>query len=113
MAKAIGIVGGKLTELAGPRVAFGETNTSIGLTADHYFIAVDASAAARVVSLPSAASAGAGRSYKIKKTDGSTNGVTVECELGDSIDGASSIEIEFSGPALTLISNGVDTWYVD
>ena len=80
-------------------------------TADQ-FILVDASSGSVVVNLPSAATAGSGRSYHIK-SKGSHGGNTVTVTRANAghgnIDGGASIALEnFS--AVCVISDGSNWW---
>ena len=74
-------------------------------------ILADATAAAFVVTLPTAASV-PGRRITVKKIDASVNAVTV-ASGGGTIDGAVSIALTAQNWALTVISGGANWWVVN
>lgn len=65
-----------------------------------------ATSAAFTVTLPAAATAGDGFVVTIKKTDPSTNAVTIEGSGSELIDGASTFTVSLLGQAVTLICDG-------
>ena len=79
-------------------------NTTLGGT--HYTARVDATAAARTITLP-AASACTGRVYNIKKIDSSVNTVTIDANASETIDGALTIVISAQYQNIQIQSNGV------
>jgi hypothetical protein len=79
-------------------------------TANDYTILVDASGAARTITLPDAAGID-GRTYLIKKTDNSVNAVTVDGDGADTIDGAATFNLGSQYATLSIQAyNG--NWYV-
>ncbi|MFC3074730.1 hypothetical protein [Shinella pollutisoli] len=74
-------------------------------------IAVDASGAARTVTLPPAATAGAGFRIVVKKTDGSFNTVTIVADGSETIDGAATFVLRLPNQSVTLICDSTK-WYV-
>lgn len=74
---------------------------------------VDASGGARTRTLPSAAAAGAGGVVAIRKTDTTTNTITIARAGSDTINGsATSRVVTPPEVALTLVSDGVSNWSV-
>jgi hypothetical protein len=71
---------------------------STALTALHTFVRVNASGAARTITLPTIASIGPGKVYWVKKIDSSVNAVSIACSGADTLDGSASL------PALSLYS---------
>lgn len=80
------------------------------LTVAHHTVLVDATAAAVTINLPTAASA-SGRIYVIKKIDVSANGVTIDGNGGELIDGAATKAIANQYASLTIQSSG-SAWYI-
>ena len=91
-------------------VAAVSADTTLGVT--HYFLAVDASAAARTLTLPPCAAGTSGRTYFVKKSDSSANTVTVERAGTDTIDGGTSLVFEFPDKARGVVCGGSGAWYV-
>jgi len=79
-----------------------------------YAILANATSGAFTVTLPAADTPGAcnGMIVFVKKTDNSTNAVTVAAATGDSIESAGSKTLTKQYDALQLISNGVHVWFV-
>ena len=84
------------------------------MTTTDFAILASASSAAFTVTLPAADTPGAcnGMIVFIKKTDSSTNAVTIAAASGDSIEGNASMVLGKQYDALQLISNGVHEWFV-
>ncbi|GIJ45817.1 hypothetical protein Val02_27030 [Virgisporangium aliadipatigenens] len=70
---------------------------------------VDASAAARTVTLPAASAVPNGKQYIVKNKAGSANDVTVQRAGTDTIDGATSKTLT-AGQILRLVSDGTSLW---
>jgi hypothetical protein len=83
-------------------------NTTLNET--HRTVEVDASGAARTITLPTAAAA-IYRKYTIKKTDASANTVTIDADAGELIDGALTAVIGVQYGSLTVQSNGT-SWSI-
>jgi len=79
-------------------------------TAADYTILCDASSAAFTVTLP-AATSHTGRIYHIKKTDSSGNGVTVDGNGSETIDGATTQVISTQYDSLMIQCDGT-TWHI-
>jgi hypothetical protein len=77
--------------------------------ADHIII-VDASSAARIITLPSAAGL-EGRQYIIKKKDASANTVSITANGTDKIDGDGTILMSMQWQVRTLVSDGAN-WMI-
>lgn len=90
--------------------AITSTSTDITLNTTHYTVLVDASGAARIITLPAATGA-TGRIYTIKKTDNSVNTVTVDGNASETIDGALTYVLSLQWKYVTIQSNGT-AWFV-
>ncbi len=93
----------------------GTTQESIQLasgsaTAEQAVVLCDASGGAFTLTLP-AASDWSGKFIKVKKSEGSANGVTVDGNASETIDGVASIVLESPYAAVMLVSNG-SNWFV-
>ena len=80
------------------------------LDATHHTILGDASGGAITLTLP-AASAAAGREYRVTKSDSSSNTVTVARAGGDTIDGQTSVALGSQYEALSFVSDG-SNWFL-
>lgn len=81
--------------------------TGLALTAAHTVVRVDASGAARTITLPTAASIGPGKIYYVKKTDSSANAVIIATSGGNTLDGvtgASAFSIFTQYQSIGIIS---------
>lgn len=96
----------------GGSLALGTTSTSADLTLTdaHHTVLVDASGAARTITLP-AASTCSGRVYAVKKTDSSGNAVTIDGNASETIDGATTLALPTQWQSRTIQSNGT-AWFV-
>jgi hypothetical protein len=86
------------------------TSTNVTLGANASVLTVDASASTRIITLP-AASTCPGRHYTIKKTDASGNGVTVDPNGTETIDGATTKTITTQWGVLQITSDGAN-WLI-
>lgn len=90
------------------------SNTTIGATDHTYFISVDNSAAAITVTLPSAATVGSGRPYRIKcRSDAAVHNVTIQRAGADTIDGAATYVMNVGKAEVGVVSNGGTNWDVN
>jgi len=88
-------------------------------TSSDYQIIVDATAAARTITIPDSTSdqdlynstLGYGKIYNIKKTDSSTNSVTVQRSGTQTIDGHASIILTKAGESIGIQTDGV-LWHI-
>lgn len=80
------------------------------LGAGHHVVLVDASGAARTITLPDAAG-NTGRVYHVKKTDASSNAVIIDGDGADTIDGAATHSITTQYESRTVVSDGAN-WHV-
>jgi hypothetical protein len=80
------------------------------LTASDRTVVVDASGAARTMTLPAAASH-AGRIYTIKKTDSSANTVTIDGNASETIDGATTKVLTAQFEVVTIQCDGAN-WHI-
>ena len=81
-------------------------------TDDGKLIAVDATTAAITVTLPAAATAGDGFMVTLRKTDASTNAVTIAAAGSDTIDGVATRSLSGRWETVTLRSNG-SAWHIE
>ena len=88
------------------------TSTSSDITLDHthHTVLVDASGAARTITLP-AATGVSRRTYTIKKTDASVNAVTVDGNASETIDGATTQPLALQNEYITIQCNGT-AWFI-
>lgn len=75
-----------------------------------YFYPCDATAAAFNADLPTAAAAGNGATVYFKKTDSTSNAITVRRASTDTIDGATSKQLTTQNDILGLVSDGTSAW---
>jgi len=80
-----------------------------------YTIEVDASGGNRIITLPTAISQfsailSAGRVFNIKKTDATSNTVTITPQAGETIDGLSNLVISAKDVNYTIQSDGTTNW---
>lgn len=80
------------------------------MTASDVVVLADATSGGFTLTLPTAAS-GAGNRYYIKKTDSSGNGVVVDGNGSETIDGATTQTIYIQYQSLMIISNGT-SWFI-
>jgi hypothetical protein len=98
------------TVVASPSFAITTKSADYLATASDHTILVDASGAARVITLPAAASAPQ-LLLVIKKIDSSANTVTIDADGAETIDGAATQVIGIQYMSLTIQSNGT-AWYI-
>lgn len=81
---------------------------------DTFVVLGVSTAAARTITLPSAALVTAGRIFMIKDMTGNaeTNNITILPDGSDGIDGAISQTISSAYGSMFVITNGVDTWMI-
>ncbi len=79
-------------------------------TANDHILIVDASAAVRTITLPTAVGI-AGRQYIIKKKDNSANSVIIAAAASENIDGELSIIMSIQWQVRTLVSDGTN-WMI-
>jgi hypothetical protein len=85
---------------------------SVTLDVTNRTVLVDASIAARVITLPPAASAKY-RQYCVKKVDASANTVTVDAAGAETIDGALTVVLTLQWERITIQSNGTAWFRID
>lgn len=90
------------------KASFASTTSNITLDATHYTILVDASSAARTVTLPSALSANR-RIYVIKKFD-NVNNVTIDADGAETIDRSTTQTLSIQYASITIQSDGTEWW---
>jgi hypothetical protein len=95
---------------AGRRQAYSSKSANYSITSTDEVIAVDASGAARTITLPTAASV-SGATYTIKKTDNSANAVTVGTTSSQTIDGSTTYSLATQYKYVTVVSNGTN-WLI-
>ena len=85
------------------------TTTPVALAITDYYVTVSAAGGSRVITLPSAATVGAGVGYKILRIDGTlSNSVTISPTGGETINGAASATIGLQYSSLELVSDGTN-----
>jgi hypothetical protein len=85
-------------------------NADYSITTSDAVISVDASGAGRTMTLPTAVGV-TGRTYTIKKSDSSSNTVTIATSSAQTIDGGSTAVIRVQYASVTVISNG-SNWQI-
>jgi hypothetical protein len=103
--------------IIGPTTSVNDWNTrdiaaSPTLDITHRTALVDATAAARTITLPTAASAKY-RVYTIKKIDASVNVVTIDAAGAETIDGALTVVLTLQWERITIQSNGTAWLRID
>ena len=79
-------------------------------TASDYIILVDSSGGAVTITLP-AASGVPGRAYEIKKTDSSGNGVIIDANASETIDGALTVTTTTQYQSFSIVCDG-SNWLI-
>lgn len=77
-----------------------------------YLYPCNTSGGAFAATLPTAASSGIGATVYIKKTDSSSNAITVTRGGSDTIDGSTTYVINIENRVEGFVSDGVSKWYV-
>ena len=75
-------------------------------------IKVDASGAARTITLIAAATAGDGFKLGVKKTDSSSNTITIDGNASETIDGATTIVLRTQYDSIMLVCDG-SNWHIE
>lgn len=78
--------------------------------ADDSVILCDATSAGFTITLPSAASS-TSRKYEIKKTDSTSNVVTVDANASETIDGSLTKLLESQYQSISIVSDG-SNWFI-
>lgn len=92
----------------GMRYNYTSLSADTTLNSTYYYIDVDASGAARTITLPSAATVGAGFTYFIMKIDSSVNTVTVATTSSQTINGAANKVISTQYTVYRFYSDGAN-----
>jgi hypothetical protein len=87
------------------------TQTSSFTAGSAFSYAADATAGAIVVSLP-AANVSSGKQYNIRKIDSSINTVTVTPAGTDTIQGSTSVILNYKYANVTIASDGISSWRI-
>lgn len=95
-----------IDEGGGSRALRTEVANYVAVDADS-IILVDATGAARTITLPDAAGR-TGKVYDIKKIDASANAVIIDGDGADTIDGAASASLTKQHESLTIVSDGAN-----
>jgi hypothetical protein len=90
------------------------TSGNYTITSTDYYIGINTVGGSLTVTLPSAASVGAGKTYIIKDIGGAvdTNVGFVAAAGSDTIDGFSIITVDSPSGAFSLYSDGTGSWYI-
>lgn len=83
---------------------------STGTNADIHTLLVNNTAATATITLPAVASS-TDRVYHIKKISGPTYAVTIDGNASETIDGATTFELDIQYEAVTLVCDGT-SWYI-
>lgn len=86
------------------------SNTAIDVTYKNKVVLASASGGAFTVTLLPAATAGAGFRISVKKTDSSTNAVTIQGNASELIDLANTAQLLAQNDTITIISDGSQWW---
>ena len=99
-----------LDRLFGGGLGSFSANTTLTVD-DAGLVLVNASAAARTITLPAANALG-GRPvrFQIEKTDSTANTVTIQRAGADTIEGGTSVVLSGQWASVTLVSDGVGSW---
>lgn len=99
------------TRLVNLTTAVSTVSASIALTDLNHVILVNASSSDLTLTLPTA-SLSSYRQYIIKKIDSSSNKVIISGSNAELIDGAGGKSINTQYQTITLISDGIDQWFI-
>lgn len=102
---------GTLAVTGFPNLAFASKTANYTLTATDQVILASASGGAFTLTLP-AASSNSGKVFYLKKTDSTTNAVTISRAGSDTIEGATTTTLNTQYEILTLVSDGVSVWNI-
>lgn len=83
---------------------------STTLTSANEVVLVDASAGNIVLNLPTAVD-NLGKTIKLKRTDGSANGITIDGNASETIDGNATISINTQYESFTIVCDG-SNWFI-
>lgn len=111
VAAVTGSFSGSLSIGASLTVKLSATSNNKTLGAADYFEEVNVASGNRNITLPSAVGI-AGRVYKIKKTDSSSNTVTINTSLTQTIDGLTEYILTKQWEGISVISNGTN-WLIE
>lgn len=75
---------------------------------DHVLFLIDATAAARTITLPSASSVGSGFTCFIMKVDSSVNLVTIDGDGAETVGGLTTLDLRLKFSCIQVISNGTN-----
>jgi len=100
----------------GLRQHYSSSNQAAYVIEAHDSIVGLSATSAIAITLPSAATAGAGKILIIKDESSSTRSdsdkITVSAAGGQSIDGSATYDLSGDNPALTIYSNGISKWFI-
>lgn len=96
--------------VTGIATALSSKTTTYSITTTDSILLCSASGGAFTVTLPTAASV-SGRSYSIKKTDSTSNAVTIATTLSQTIDGQTTQLLGVQYQSITVVSDG-SNWFI-
>ena len=105
---------GDINMLGGQKVKYSAKAVNYTLVAGDYVIAVSDLSVSRIMTLPSASSMGAGKTFIIKDQSGAasqSNYVQIAPQAGQLIDGQSDYKIVMPYESVMLVSNG-SHWFI-
>jgi len=100
-----------LTNVSG-NPAFATVTAASALIVGDRVVAVTNAGSSYALTLPLAATTGAGYVFEIKKTDANTNAIVVTAAGSDHIDGATSKTMATQYDYIKIISDGVSNWLI-
>ena len=100
-----------LTNISG-NPAFATVTAASALIVGDRVIAATNAGSSYALTLPLAATAGAGYVLEIKKTDGNSNAIVVTAAGSDHIDGATTKTMATQYDYIKLISDGASNWLI-
>ena len=96
------------TQEALPRTAAKTATFSVAVADRNKTFLVNATSAAVTANLLAAATAGAGFTFSVKKTDSSANAVTIDPNASETVDGALTLALTGQYDVVTIISDGAN-----
>lgn len=109
--------GGSLASTPGSASTFETVNIAANVTisaSDTFVYLIVDTSVSRTITLPLASSVAAGRIYIVKDSSGNaeSNGITVEIQGSDTLDGTSSQVLTSNYGSWTIVGNGTDSWFI-
>ena len=112
--RANGTFGGSIDVQGGQKVKYSAKSTNYTVTSSDYIVAVSDLSASKVMTLPSAVTEGAGKTFIIKDQSGAasqTNYIQIAPQSGELIDGEVEYKVVMPYESVMLVSNGTH-WFI-